>query len=382
MKTKILLGQPSWPLGSDCVKLAVTQLGGFLGPVEFSVGRKTISPYSIPPWAGKPDAPAGALGALRGDVFCVPFGGNQRPYRGERHPPHGDPFHAKWRFVSHRQNGATRQLTLDTRLRTRAGHVRKEVILRDGETVVYQRHTISGLLGRMSFGYHATLDFSRFGSGRISTSRILFGKTQAADFERAAQGGYCSLRPDTIFRRLDRVPRRDGTFADLTTYPTEGGYENLVLLANDPRSELAWTAATFARDGWVWFSLKLARELTCTLLWLSNGGRHYAPWNGRHRARLGLEEVTSLPEGLAEAAALNDFSRRGISVCREFRKSDHCLVRSATGICPVPRDFDRVKSIRLKAEKIHLVAYSGATAVTTFDPDFFETPDVERIRDK
>lgn len=355
----------------DRVKLAVTRLGGFIGPVEFTLGRRKISPYAIPAWAGKADAPAGALGALRGDVFCLPFGGNQKVYRGEQHPPHGDPFHGKWNFVSADLVGKTNQLILELPLRTRAGLIRKEVSLREGETVVYQRHIISGLTGRMSYGYHATLDFTGLERGNISTSRVLFGRTQTADFENPAQGGYCSLRPDTLFHRLSRVPRADGTTADLTQYPAEAGYENLVLLANDPTTELAWTTVTFPDQGWVWFSLKRPQELTSTLLWLSNGGRHYSPWNGVHRARLGLEEVTALPEGLAEAASPNVFSRRGVATCHDFQRRKPHLVRSAAGICLVPQGFDRVKSIRLHDGKIHLRAHSGARATTAFDSDFF-----------
>jgi hypothetical protein len=371
MKTEIVLGQPSWRLRSNRVRLAITRLGGFLGPVHFQLGRQTISPYAVPPWAGRKDAPRGAIGALRGDVFCLPFGGNHRSYRGETHPPHGDPFHGRWKPAGLRREGRAQTLALTFALKTRAGAIRKEVTLRDDETVIYQRHVIAGLSGRMSYGYHATLDFSGRGEGRISTSRVLFGRTHTADFESAAGGGYCSLRPDAIFRRLDRVPCADGSSADLTRYPAEEGFENLALLANDPAGTLAWTAVTFPDQGWVWFSLKDPRELSCTLLWLSNGGRHYPPWNGRHRARLGLEEVTALPEGLAEAAADRDFPRRGVAVCRTFDCRVPQAVRSATGICAVPRGFDRVQSIRLAGDAIELRAHSGKRAATAFDGAFF-----------
>ena len=53
--------------------------------------------------------------------------------------------------------------------------------------------------------------------------------------------------------------------------------------------DFAWTAATL--DGYVWISLKDPRTLPSTLFWISNGGRHGEPWNGRHLRRLGLEEI-------------------------------------------------------------------------------------------
>ena len=371
MKTEIVLGQSSWQIAADRVALAVTEWGGFMAPVNFQLGSRVVAPYSIPPWAGRSEAPGDALGALRGDAFCLPFGANQTPYRGELHPPHGDPFHARWRCDGFVHDGPRQRLDLSVALQTRTGRVKKEIMVHDEHTVVYQTHRITGLSGRMSFGYHATLDFSQTGAGRLGLSRILFGRTQPANFESAAQGGYTSLRAATVFRRLSRVPRSDGGWTDLTHYPVESGYENLVLLASDPDLPLAWTTVTFAGERFVWFSIKCPRELSCTLLWLSNGGRHYAPWNGRHRARLGLEEVTALPEGLAEAARPNVFSRRGVAVSRRFDARRTYAVRSAAGVCVVPRGFDRVTRLRVLPGRLRLEAASGAWAETGFDDTFF-----------
>lgn len=378
MNPETTLGQPGWTLRSDRVSLAVTCLGGFLGPVDFRIGRRRIRPGSLPPWAGRPDAPTGALGALRGDVFCLPFGDNRKPFRGESHPPHGDTFQGCWNFLDRSETPAESRLLLEIPLRVRSGLVRKELVLRRGHPVVYQRHLIHGLSGPMSFGYHATLDFGRHGPGRIALSPILFGRTQLADFEDPARGGYCSFRPASVFRRLDAIPRSDGTVCDLTRYPVDEGFENLALVAADPRRSLAWSTVVFPRAGWLWFSLKLPRELGCTLFWLSNGGRHYPPWNGRHRGRLGIEEVTALPEGLAEAVAPNDFSRRGIPVCRNFSADHSYVVRSATGICPIPPEFDVVKQVRLRGSEIVFTARSGARASVPFDAAFFSPDDAPR----
>jgi hypothetical protein len=48
-------------------------------------------------------------------------------------------------------------------------------------------------------------------------------------------------------------------------------------------------------EGDLFLSLKNARALPLTMLWHSNGGRDYAPWNGRHRGCLGVEEGAALP---------------------------------------------------------------------------------------
>ena len=62
------------------------------------------------------------------------------------------------------------------------------------------------------------------------------------------------------------------------------------MVINDPKVPLAWTAATFAKERYAWFALKDPAVLRGTLLWISNGGRDYAPWSGKNFA-LGVEPV-------------------------------------------------------------------------------------------
>ena len=95
-------GQPSWSLQSSHVQAYLTQLGGQLAPAEFRLGRRTVAPFSIAPWAEEKLAPGtpALLAALRGDFFCAPFGGNGTPWRGERHPPHGETANANWTLAA------------------------------------------------------------------------------------------------------------------------------------------------------------------------------------------------------------------------------------------------------------------------------------------
>ncbi len=168
-----IFGQPSYVLANRQVSAAVTQLAGHLGPVRFRLGRKTISPLAIAPWWNE-KLPGGTLPlirVLRGDFFCLPFGGNAAPYRGEQHPAHGETANARWRFESLAQTGAATTLHLSLRTRVRAGRVDKRITLRTGQTAIYQEHIISGVTGPLNPGHHATLQFpDRPGAGRLSTS--------------------------------------------------------------------------------------------------------------------------------------------------------------------------------------------------------------------
>ncbi len=75
------------------------------------------------------------------------------------------------------------------------------------------------------------------------------------------------------------------------------------MLTADPKLPFAWSAVTFPKEGNVYFALRDPRVLRHTLLWISNGGRHYPPWNGRHTDVMGIEDATSyFHYGLAESA--------------------------------------------------------------------------------
>jgi hypothetical protein len=77
---KTVLGQPSWRLASPRVEAYVTQTGGMIGPVTFDRTGKKIRPLSVAPWATEAIDKSNPeiIRALRGDFFCMPFGGNAR----------------------------------------------------------------------------------------------------------------------------------------------------------------------------------------------------------------------------------------------------------------------------------------------------------------
>src|ERR1700733_4272237 len=101
MKTRKIFGQQSWSFKSDCVEAAVTVTGGHLGPVTFDLGEKKVQPFSVAPWVEERSAAQlpDLLKSLRGDFFCMPFGGNAKPWRGEQHPPHGETSNSAWEFL-------------------------------------------------------------------------------------------------------------------------------------------------------------------------------------------------------------------------------------------------------------------------------------------
>jgi hypothetical protein len=376
LKKRIVCGQPSWRVASSQVEAFVTEMGGHLAPVTFDRKRRKLQPYSLAPWAEERTDPTlpPILKALRGDFFCLPFGGNDTPFGRERHPVHGETANARWQFRSLETLGGRSCLHLSLITKVRPGRVDKRVWLLDGQNTVYCQHVVSDMDGPMNLGHHAMLRFPEApGSGLISTSRFVYAQVFPGAFELPEKGGYSMLKPGAEFKSLRSVPTITGQTADLTRYPARRGFEDLVMLVSDANVPFAWTAVTFPKERYVWFALKDPRVLRETVLWISNGGRHYAPWSSRHVNVMGLEEVTScFHYGLAESARTNPISQKGFPTCLRLDSKEPLLVNYVMGVAMIPAGFDRVASIQAERgnRSVVLKSASGRQAVAAVNPDF------------
>jgi hypothetical protein len=372
----MVCGQPSWRLASADIEAFVTEMGGHLGPVTFDRKGQKLQPYSVAPWAEEPPDPSlpPIIRALRGDFFCLPFGGNATPFRGEKHPVHGETANVRWRFESLQAKGGRTCLHLSLKTKVRPGRVDKRIWLMDSENVIYSRHVVAGMSGPMNLGHHAMLKFPDVpGSGLVSTSRFVYGQVFPKAFEVPENRGYSWLKPGAEFRSLEKVPTLTGETADLTRYPARRGFEDLVMLVSDVAAPFAWITVTFPQQRYVWFALKDPRILPETVFWLSNGGRHYPPWNSRHINVMGLEEVCSyFHSGLAESARKNPISARGFPTSVALNPKKPLVVPYIMGVAKIPLGFDRVVSIRAAEgnRSIVLESASGRKAKAAVHLDF------------
>jgi len=371
---KTVSNQPSWRLASNDVEAFVTEQGGHLGPVTFDRQKRKIRPYSVAPWATEkidPSTPE-ILKVLRGDFFCMPFGGNMTPYKKECHPIHGETANAKWHLQSLKKRGDRTCLNLSLHTKVRKGRVDKRITLIDGHNALYCKHVISEMSGPMNLGHHAMLLFpDEPGSGVISTSPIKYGQVFVEPTENPAQGGYCILKPRAEIKSLARVPTITGETADLTRFPARRGFDDIIQILCDPKAPFAWTAVTFPKQRYVWFAIKDPRVLGGTIFWISNGGRHYAPWNSRHVNVMGLEDVTSyFAPGLTEAAQKNPFTKRGFKTVLQLKPGRPLVVNYIMAVATIPAGFDQVKRITLANDKATLIAKSGKRVETPLDTKF------------
>ena len=307
-------GQPSWIIATDDVELAITKRGGHMAPVTFD--RKAgapIRPYHISPWQdeGLDNLPAAVLVPLRGDFFCMPFGGNAAPLGSER-------------------------------------------------------HVIEGFAGPTPLAHHATLAMpEEEGVVRVSTSPFRIGMTCPGVFSDPASKEYQSLASGQTFTDLAHVPSAFKTPADVdcSRFPTRRGYADLLALVAD-EAKLgggpAWTAAVNTEDHWAWFAIRDARVLPTTVFWIENHGRHGVPWLGRNNC-LGLEDVCGFfADGLVPSIEPNALSKQGVRTAITLDAARPTEIRYAQGAVRVPEGFDEVKTIDFSTPgRIKLIAASG-----------------------
>jgi hypothetical protein len=336
---EIINGEPSLRLATPELDLCVTLQGGHLAPVEFHLSRRDVSPYALAPWQPA-EWPAGPplLTVLRGDFLCLPFGGQVAG------PPHGEVANGEWRRVSQ----TARSLHLTMKAADTGAEVEKIFSVRPGQTAIFAEHRITQLEGDFSYGNHPILDLSELaeGAGRISVSPFRWASTFPGAFSDLADGATQALAEGARFTNLQQVPLAAGGTTDLSRYPARAGNDDLVMMVNaaaTAEQPFAWSAVVL--DGYVWFSLKNPADFPATMLWLSNGGRTAAPWNGRHTGRLGVEEVCSYFSHGVDFSRQNLLAAEGIATTRHFKATETVSLKTLQAAALVGADFGTVLQI-------------------------------------
>jgi hypothetical protein len=331
-----------WTLECDSVDTFITEDGGHVGPVTFTL-------------------PTGHVHVMRGDVFCLPYGTN-----GDT--PHGDTANARWSKEC--ASPTTLHLSLHTRGPT--GRVDKRIAVRDGHTALYTEHIITGMTGPMCLGHHTRLELpDERHAGRISTSRCTWGQVRPTPIECWTTGGHSALTPGGRFRSLLAVPTSTGGLVDVSRYPARPGAEDRLMVASLAAVRFAWTAVTVAGQQYVWFALRDPHVLRSTVMSFSNAGRPDASGSSRDANVLGLADVTAYFDyGLAESARPNVLARRRIPTTVCLSPDRPFVVRQITAVAPLPRGFDVVQTMRRTPRGLTLTAASGHRVAAPLDVGF------------
>lgn len=375
--TKTLSGQRCWVVKSDQVELAITKTGGHMAPVTFfRDSKEPVAPYYISPWQGeKHDYPVPVLVPLRGDFFCMPFGGNGVAYNGEEHPPHGETAGSEWKFSGVQKKDAVTSLTLTLDTQVRKGRVTKRLHLRDGDNTIYSRHTIEGFKGKTSLGHHATLAMpEKEGAFKISHSPIKFGMTNPTQFSSPANSEYQQLGIQQRFTSLSAVPSifKGAPDVDCSRLPQTKGYADLLMIfPKDTAGKPAWLTAVRADEGWLWFSLKDPKVQTATVFWLENGGRHGLPWFGRNNC-VGIEDVTAFfADGLKPSASDNILTQAGIRTAQDL--NGNFSVNYIQGVVKIPQGYTETANVEFGLGSVTFISTGGHRVKTSVQHEFLKS---------
>ncbi|MGE3874946.1 MAG: hypothetical protein AB7F74_18500, partial [Parvibaculaceae bacterium] len=349
-------------ISTDGISLTFRPESGIIDDLAIAgEGAEELRPLHRAPWlrSGEtlPDEVAPVERRLAGDFFCAPFGRTSPDL-----PIHGWAANGTWEKAA-REHAATGAVTATYRLReTVAGaELTKHLTLCPHHPIVYQRHVFTGGAGAIPVAHHAMIHVP--GRARLSFSSKASRFTPARALETDPKRGRSVLLYPQHFSSLDKVRRADGHVSDASHYPFDEGHEDLIIMSETPGAKLGWSAALAHADGFLFFALKDAAILPHTVLWMSNGGRSYAPWSSRHRAVIGIEEA-SLDHRLIEDP---QDGQAGLAL----DPGRTTTVRYALGAIPAPKAWTAIGDIKLAGDKLTLTDVSGDTHVLPFLAGFF-----------
>jgi hypothetical protein len=324
------------------ISVSIDLAVGHLSDLAIDSGGRRLRPLHRAPWIGEPDLPPDAtegLKRLSGDFVCAPFSANDI----EPAPGHGWPANSPWDLLSDAAVDGGRQARLRLRRRVMGAVVEKILTLRDGHPFLYQEHVFDGGAGEIPVAHHPMTRMRN--GGRLAFSPKRLAMTPGTALEPDPARGRFMLAYPARSERLDRFPTAAGGFADLADYPVGASNEDFVALVEADHGGPGWTAVARAAEQDLVLVLKNPDELPVTMLWVSNGGRDYAPWNGRHIGVLGIEDGRT---AVGHAASIGDnaLKREGVPTSFElgegkkvsFRHVIGATVPGAAGIPPLAMD--------------------------------------------
>ena len=340
---------------------------GHIADLTIETGGRTLRPLHRAPWIGNPDADVpdelpGGVKFLSGDFLCAPFAANDV----EPAPLHGWPANTSWSVVSSEgiDGGWQARLRLDRQVM--GATIEKLLTLRDNHPFLYQEHRLLGGSGALSVAHHPMTDMSD--GARLSFSKKRLAATPDKAPEPDASRGQSQLSYPARTADLTAFPAANGGTVDLTDYVADTRNEDFVTLVEADPSHFGWTAVARRAEADLLLVLKNPRDLPVTMLWISNGGRYYSPWNGRAGV-LGIEDGRT---ALGHAASLGDnwLKAEGIATAFDLAEGGRVTFRQIVGALPV--DPAGVPPLDLVAgdDCLHLDFPDGRRLTVPFDPSF------------
>lgn len=323
-------------------------------------------------WVGTSDAALAAAPVdanLSGDFFCAPFGGAGI----DGVPPHGLTANTRWAPVLRAEDADGACLRLMLAQDVQGARVSKELRLIAGHPALYQRHVIDGGEGPLTYAHHPMLHIA--GGAHIGFSPKRAALTPSDPLEPDHHLAYPARSTD-----LAAFPSAQGGTCDLHDFPLGSAHEDFVTLieadgdSTMPGGAIGWTAVTRFTENDIILFLKDPKTAPVTMLWQSNGGRAYAPWNGRHVGVLGVEDGCAAgAASLAEAAGSNPIAREGVATTQTLMADQVIDVRHAIVAAARPKGWRGVAHVGLGVRSLTVTSLDGDMVDIAFDTLFFRS---------
>jgi len=358
-------------IAAEGASLTLDLAVGHIRAFEVTVDGRRITPLHTAPWVddpeitGDPEIPNN-LKYLSGDFFCAPFAASDI----EEAPPHGWPANSAWTLIEEERpagGGTTARFALEKPVM--GARLVKEITLRDGHPFAYERHVFDGGHGAVSVASHAMTRFAT--AGRLSFSPKAFAELPSMVQESDPARGRSLFATSRRVEDLSRLPLADGSTVDLHAYPVASDHEDFVMLVEAKDSPLGWAAAARPEAGDIMMSLKNPADFPVTFLWFSNGGRDYAPWNGRHRGVLGIEEGRAYSAyGHKASVEPNPLSEAGIPTALSLDPDGTAAVRHVIGGLPLAKGAGEVFAVEIAGDGLRVTLNDGTGKDYPFDAAF------------
>ena len=337
---------------------------GNLRSLVFQHEGRILEPLHTAPWVDGPDdnLPDDLIPierGLAGDFFCAPFGASDV----ETAPAHGWSANSPWTLARQTADG----LHLTLMRRVMGAEIAKRLWLSPDAPLLYQKHIITGGSGGLTIAHHPMIRL--VAGGRFSCS----GKRAVLTPETALEPGRNRLALSARTTDLTSVPATEGGTVDLSYLPIGDAHEDFVTLVEARLDSLGWSAVLREAEDDVVFFLKDPGVLPVTMLWHSNGGRDYRPWNGRHTGVLGVEDGCAAgASGHAAATGPNPVAAEGVPTVLSLAAGRSHVVSHVIGAIPRPPSWTRVDDIQISDASLVITGDSGPQVTLPFDPAYFK----------
>jgi hypothetical protein len=346
---------------SVTVDLAVGHLSAMTVEGE---GRR-LAPLHRAPWIDEPaellpeGLPAGSA-RLSGDFLCAPFSVSDV----EAAPLHGWSANSPWGVAESAAIDGGWRARLRLRRRIMGAEVDKILVVRDGHPFLYQEHVLTGGSGALPVAHHAMTVMTA--GGRLSFSPKRMAATSSDPLEPDPARGRYLLAYPAHTSDLHRFPAADGGMVDLAAYGMDRRHEDFVILVEADHDGPGWTAVAREAEADLVLVLKDPRDLPVTMLWISNGGRDYAPWSGRHRGVLGIEDGRT---AVGHAASLGDNWLKREGVPTSFELGGRVAFRQVIGAVPLAGGVPPM-AVVARPDRLRLDMPDGTEREIPFDGAF------------